>query len=122
MRLNNIKKVFLASSALLSAISMSAAERFVSFKQGDLLINGQPPVPPPDIPEERLTLPPIPAQAPAAQPSAPANPIPPNNQHLPHQQPVAPPPQAPPPQAPPPQDAPPPPDGGAPPAEAAPGG
>lgn len=40
MRLNNIKKVFLASSALLSAMSMSAAERFVSFKQGDLLING----------------------------------------------------------------------------------
>ena len=40
MRLNNIKKVFLASAALLSAMSMSAAERFVSFKQGDLLING----------------------------------------------------------------------------------
>lgn len=40
MRLNNIKKVFLAFSALLSAMSMSAAERFVSFKQGDLLING----------------------------------------------------------------------------------
>ena len=39
MRLNNIKKVFLASAALLSAMSMSAAERFVSFKQGDLLIN-----------------------------------------------------------------------------------
>ena len=40
MRLNNIKKAFLASAALLSAMSMSAAERFVSFKQGDLLING----------------------------------------------------------------------------------
>lgn len=40
MRLNNIKKVFLASAALLSAMSMSAAERFVCFKQGDLLING----------------------------------------------------------------------------------
>lgn len=40
MRLNNIKKAFLASAALLSAMSMSAADRFVSFKQGDLLING----------------------------------------------------------------------------------
>lgn len=40
MRLNNIKKAFLASAALLSAMSMSAAERFVSFQQGDLLING----------------------------------------------------------------------------------
>lgn len=40
MRLNNIKKAFLASAALLSAMSMSATERFVSFKQGDLLING----------------------------------------------------------------------------------
>lgn len=40
MRLNNIKKAFLASGALLSAMSMSAAERFVSFQQGDLLING----------------------------------------------------------------------------------
>ena len=39
MRLNNIKKAFLASAALLSAMSMSAAERFVSFQQGDLLIN-----------------------------------------------------------------------------------
>lgn len=28
--------------------------------KGPLLINGQPPVPPPDIPEERLSLPPIP--------------------------------------------------------------
>ena len=40
MRLNNIKKAFLASAALLSAMSMSAAERFVSFQQGDLLVNG----------------------------------------------------------------------------------
>ena len=40
MRLNDIKKAFLASAALLSAMSMSAAERFVSFLQGDLLING----------------------------------------------------------------------------------
>ena len=40
MRLNDIKKAFLASTALLSAMSMSAAERFVSFQQGDLLING----------------------------------------------------------------------------------
>ena len=40
MRLNDIKKAFLASAALLSAMSMGAAERFVSFQQGDLLING----------------------------------------------------------------------------------
>ena len=40
MRLNNIKKAFLVSAALLSAMSMNAAERFVSFQQGDLLING----------------------------------------------------------------------------------
>lgn len=40
MRLNDIKKAFLASAALLSAMSMSTAERFVSFQQGDLLING----------------------------------------------------------------------------------
>lgn len=32
MRLNNIKKAFLVSAALLSTMSMSAAERFVSFK------------------------------------------------------------------------------------------
>ncbi len=100
----------------------------VNSAKGDLLINGQPPVPPPDIPEERLTLPPIPVQAPATnQPSAPtpANPVPPNNQHLPHQQPAGPPPQAPanqPPANQPPQDGPPPQDGGAPPAEAAPAG
>ena len=41
MRLNNIKKAFLASAALLSAMSMSAADRFVSFQQGDLLINAK---------------------------------------------------------------------------------
>ena len=40
MRLNDIKKAFLASATLLSAMSMSAAERFVSFQQGDLLVNG----------------------------------------------------------------------------------
>ncbi|HSS23245.1 MAG TPA: septum formation family protein, partial [Mycobacterium sp.] len=84
----------------------------VNSAKGRLLINGQPPVPPPDIPEERLTLPPIPVQA--QEPSAPPpDAIPPNNQHLP-QQPVVTPPQAPATQAP--QEAPPPPaDGGAPP-------
>lgn len=39
MKLNNIKRTFLASAALLSTISMSAANRFVNFKQGDLLLN-----------------------------------------------------------------------------------
>ncbi|MEB4209389.1 septum formation family protein [Mycobacterium sp. 94-17] len=87
--------------------------------RGQLLINGQPPVPPPDIPEERLTMPPIPLQAPAQQPpsqsssgggSAPE--MPPNNQHLPGQQPAQ---QAPQQQAPD-QQAPPPADNGAPPA------
>ena len=39
MRLNSIKKAFLVSAALLPAMGMSAAERFVSFQQGDLLIN-----------------------------------------------------------------------------------
>ncbi len=39
MKLNNIKKAFLACAALLSAMSMSAADRFVNFKQGDLLMN-----------------------------------------------------------------------------------
>lgn len=100
----------------------------VNSAKGQLLINGQAPIPPPDIPEERLTLPPIPLQVPAQAPQSQASPtpeIPPNNQHLPGQQPVAPP-QAPPtnspaPQAPPPPDAgappqaPPPADGGAPP-------
>lgn len=39
MKQNNIKQTFLASAALLSTISMSAADRFVDFKQGDLLLN-----------------------------------------------------------------------------------
>ena len=39
MKLDNIKRTFLASAALLSTISMSAADRFVNFKQGDLLLN-----------------------------------------------------------------------------------
>ena len=39
MKLNNIKRTFLASATLLSTISMSAADRFVNFKQGDLLLN-----------------------------------------------------------------------------------
>lgn len=39
MKLNNIKRTFLTSTALLSTISMSAADRFVDFKQGDLLLN-----------------------------------------------------------------------------------
>ena len=39
MKLNNIKQTFLASAALLSTISMSAADSFVDFKQGDLLLN-----------------------------------------------------------------------------------
>jgi predicted heme/steroid binding protein len=89
-------------------------------KSGQLLINGQPPVPPPDIPEERLTPPiplQIPAQAPPMQSSAPPDVIPPNNQHLPQQQqqqqPVVTPPRAPANQAP--QYVPPPADGGGPP-------
>lgn len=94
--------------------------------KGQLLINGQPPVPPPDIPEERLTMPPIPLQGPAQAPSnQSASPpeIPPNNQHLPGQQPVvsqpeqAPQQQAPAQQAP---QVPPPADNGAPPANPAP--
>ena len=39
MKLNNIKRTFLASAALLTTISISAADRFVNFKQGDLLLN-----------------------------------------------------------------------------------
>jgi len=105
----------------------------VNSANGPLLINGQQPVPPPDIPEERLTLPPIPLQVPAQ--SAPANTTPPGNQHLPQQQPqqqpvvtaprssasqapaAQPSPATQAPEAPPPADggAPPPPDGGAPP-------
>jgi len=89
--------------------------------KGPLLINGQPPVPPPDIPEERLTMPPIPVQLPTTQPAAPAQQtptIPPNNQHLPQQQPVVTPQRSPAsqaPQNPAPQDNPQPADGGAPP-------
>ncbi|MFW3113711.1 hypothetical protein MHAE_08058 [Mycobacterium haemophilum DSM 44634] len=62
----------------------------VNSATGPLLINGQPPIPPPDIPEERLSLPPIPLQLqlPTNQPNLPANPIPPGSQHLPQQQPV----------------------------------
>jgi predicted heme/steroid binding protein len=88
----------------------------VNSAKGHLLINGEPPVPPPDIPEERLTLPPIQVQAP--EPTSEPDAIPPNNQHLP-QQPVVMPPQAPASQAPatqaPQQGPPPPADGGAPP-------
>ncbi len=39
MRPNNIKKTILASIALLSSLSLSAADRFVAFHQGDLLVN-----------------------------------------------------------------------------------
>jgi Septum formation len=69
--------------------------------KGKLLINGQQPVPPPDIPEERLNLPPIPLQVPTtidtsqSQPQtgttlSPGNGVSPNgvptigNQHLPN--------------------------------------
>jgi Septum formation len=87
--------------------------------KGALMINGQAPVPPPDIPQERLTPPPVPVQMPVPQPqqtSSPGDGLPPGNQHLP-QQPVlipTPAPQAPPstatqaPQAPPPAEGPPP--------------
>ncbi|WP_253849401.1 septum formation family protein [Mycobacterium asiaticum] len=93
----------------------------VNSAKGQLLINGQAPVPPPDIPQERLTLPQIPVQVPTQQPSAPSQQTPstpPGNQHLPNQQPVVTPtrePSAPAPQAPAPQGPPPAPDGGAPP-------
>ncbi len=61
----------------------------VNSAKGALLINGQPPVPPPDIPEERLTLPPLPLQLPIPQPAPVQIPAtPPGNQHLPQQQPV----------------------------------
>jgi len=64
----------------------------VNSAKGALLINGQAPIPPPDIPEERLTLPPIPLQVPTGQPSAPAiETMPPGNQHLPQQQTATPP-------------------------------
>lgn len=85
---------------------------------GSLLINGQPPVPPPDIPRERLELPSIPLPALPVQPipAPPAAPAPEStitrdgNQHLPQQQPAPaqrPAPAAPPPQAQPPQEPPP---------------
>lgn len=61
----------------------------VNGAKGKLLINGQPPVPPPDIPEERLHPPPIPLQVPAYQPNTPAATGRPSNQHLPHQHPPA---------------------------------
>jgi len=93
--------------------------------KGPLLINGQAPVPPPDIPQERLTLPQIPVQLPAQQPQqqqprqqTPATP--PGDQHLPNQQPVVTPTRAPSspasqaPSATQPAQAPPPADGGAP--------
>lgn len=89
--------------------------------KGQLLINGQAPVPPPDIPQERLTLPQIPVQVPTQQPSAPSQQTPsapPGNQHLPNQQPVVTPtrePSTPASQAPATQAPPPAPDGGAPP-------
>jgi Septum formation len=96
----------------------------VNSAKGQLLINGQPPIAPPDIPEERLTMPPIPVQAPT-QPSTAPDAIPPNNQHLPGQQPVVTQPQAPASQQAPatqaPQEVPAPQDGGAaPPANPAP--
>ncbi|QUR69396.1 hypothetical protein F6B93_22050 [Mycobacterium spongiae] len=71
----------------------------VNSARGALLINGQPPIPPPDIPEERLNPPPIQLQLPTRQPSAPAQTAPsrPRNQHLPQQQPANTPAQAPPP-------------------------
>jgi predicted heme/steroid binding protein len=74
----------------------------VNSAKGQLLINGQAPVAPPDIPEERLTMPMIPVQAPSpppAQSSAPPE-MPQGNQHLPQQQPVVTPPRAPASQAP----------------------
>lgn len=71
----------------------------VNSAKGQLMINGQAPVPPPDIPEDRLTLPQIPVQVPTSQPSAPPDNTPPGNQHLP-QQPVVTPPRAPASQAP----------------------
>lgn len=99
----------------------------VNRAKGQLLINGMAPVPPPDIPEERLTMPQMP-QLPVQVPASPASPpqqsnappeMPQGNQHLPQQQPVVTPPrattQAPANQAP--QDVPAPPaDNGAPPA------
>ena len=39
MKLNKNKKIFFVSMALLSSLGMSAADQFVSFQKGDLLIN-----------------------------------------------------------------------------------
>ena len=39
MKLNKDKKIFFVSMALLSSVGMSAADQFVSFQKGDLLIN-----------------------------------------------------------------------------------
>lgn len=112
----------------------------VNSAKGALMINGQPPIPPPDIPQERLNLPPIPMPPPSSgggpssssaagqtgqqrqgnqhlpqQPGAPVQPPP--AAPAPAQPPAAPPPEAPapapPPEAPP---APPPPAPEAPPA------
>jgi hypothetical protein len=88
----------------------------VNSAKGALMINGQPPVPPPDIPQERLTPPPVPLQVPAPpqQTSPPADTTPPGSQHLPGQPAPTRAPQAPPstanpaPQAPPPAEGPPP--------------
>lgn len=64
----------------------------VNSAKGPLLINGQPPIPPPDIPEERLNAPaiPPPARLPIVSPPSPASsPAPvsqrPSTQHLPQQ-------------------------------------
>lgn len=78
--------------------------------RGPLLINGQPPVPPPDIPAERLNLlPPVP---PPSAPPAPRRPeqasTRPGNEHLPQRAPGAPPAPAPAPAPPPPLVGPPP--------------
>jgi predicted heme/steroid binding protein len=65
--------------------------------KGPLLINGQPPIPPPAIPEERLNPPAIPLPVPANQGNIASSTGPeqrPGNQHLP-QQPAAPVPQQP---------------------------
>ncbi|AWV48915.1 hypothetical protein JK2ML_0081 [Mycobacterium leprae Kyoto-2] len=63
----------------------------VNSAKGPLLINNQPPTPPPDIPEERLGMPPIPLhhlQVPNSQSNVPVNPIPPGNQQHRKQQPI----------------------------------
>ncbi|RFD27169.1 hypothetical protein MUBE_00600 [Mycobacterium uberis] len=62
----------------------------VNSAKGLLLINGQPPISPPDIPEERLSPPPIPLQlqVPTNHSNASVDPIPPGNQHLLQQQPA----------------------------------